>query len=239
MKFRFLTLILLLATLCQASQKSHRMIKVAVLDTGLDLNDSRFKDHLCKLGHKNFVTNQGIEDSNGHGTFIVGLIQKYAGNANYCMVIYKYYQDGAPDIVNGYREVKAIKAAIDEGVDIVNLSGGGPGFDEDEALLIRDNPKVLFVVAAGNEGANIDISGHGFYPASLPYNNIVAVGGVDSYGNRASVSNYGKRVKAKELGQDVESTLPNGQTGVLSGTSMSCAIHTGKIVDGLSKVWKY
>jgi hypothetical protein len=180
-----------------------------------------------------------MEDNHGHGTFIVGLIQQYAQNANYCMTIYKYYQDGAPDKINDHREVAAIKAAIDGGADIVNLSGGGPGFDEDEALLIRDNPKVLFVVAAGNAGANMDISGNEFYPASLPYNNILAVGGIDRYGNRTSASNYGKKVNAKELGQDVESTLPNGQTGILSGTSMSCAIHTGKLVDRLSKVWNY
>jgi hypothetical protein len=239
MKFSFPILAILLATSCQASPRAHRVIRVAVLDTGLDLNDPRFKDHLCKSGHRNFVTNQSIEDNHGHGTFIVGRIQKYAGNANYCMAIYKYYQDGAPDTVNDHREVEAIKAAIDGGANIVNISGGGPGFDEEEALLIKNSPNALFVVAAGNEGANIDISGHEYYPASLPYNNIVAVGGIDRYGQRMPESNYGKKISAKELGQNVESTLPNGQTGTLSGTSMSTAIHTGKIVDRLSKVWKY
>ncbi len=237
MKFTFLILALLLSIPCLASPKAHRMIRIAVLDTGLDLNDPRFKGHLCRSGHLNFVTREDMSDSIGHGTFVVGLIQKYAGKANYCMAIYKYYEEGASDTVNDVREVLAMRAAIQGGANIINLSGGGPGFDEEEALLIKNNPKVLFIVAAGNEGTNVDIPGHEFYPASLPYTNIIPIGGIDSNGDRMLESNYGRRIKYKEIGRDVESTLPNGQTGFKSGTSMSTAIFSGKFIDRLSKLW--
>ena len=48
-------------------------LRVAVIDTGLDLSDKRFSSRLCKEGHEDF-THTTIEDKSGHGTHVVGLI---------------------------------------------------------------------------------------------------------------------------------------------------------------------
>ena len=235
MRFRVLPLIFL-ATFSQAAENvCNKQIKVAVIDTGLDLTDPRFTDHLCKTGHYNFVNGESINDVNGHGTFVAGLIEKYAGNTNYCMVIYKYYNSQSSGIINMNREVQALQLAVKNKVRIVNFSGGGPSFSEQESLLIRFNPKTTFVVAAGNEGENLDLPGNTFYPASLFYSNEEIVGSIDSNGEKAHTSNYGHMIKNKEIGEKVVSYLPNDKTGTMSGTSFSTAIFTGKLVDKLSK----
>lgn len=210
-------------------------IRVALVDTGLDLKDPRFKDLLCKTGHKNFVFGEPINDINGHGTHLAGLIKKYAGNSDYCLLIYKYYQEEASGWTNMVRENQALQAAVDDKVDIVNLSGGGSLFNEAESLIIKSHPEVTFVVAAGNEGKDLDIPGNDFFPASLFYKNIIPVENIDENGVLSPHSNYSRRIKAKEIGEHVLSTLPYGQEGYLSGTSMSTATFTGKLVDKRSK----
>jgi major intracellular serine protease len=239
MKFRFLMPILLLSTVSGGSVHCLKQIRIAVIDTGLDLTDYRFKDHLCKTGHKNFVDGETISDNEGHGTFVAGLIEKYAGDSNYCMLIYKYYQEFASGTINQNRENMAIKEAIKNKADIINFSGGGPSFNNTEALLIEKNPKIIFVVAAGNESHDIDSPGYEYFPASLFYPNMEVVENVDKYGELAPRSNYSKRIKHKEMGQDVTSYLPGDKEGTMSGTSMSTAIFSGKLVAKTSKTCNY
>ncbi len=241
MKFKVFTpLLFLLATSCHAQDKCS--IKVAVIDTGLNLNDARFTGHLCETGHKNFVANEPIDDLHSHGTHITGLIQKYAKDANYCLLIYKYYREGDRGSLNMSREVLALKEAIRNGATIVNYSGGGDEFNEEEYLTIKDNPQVTFVVAAGNESQNLDIPGNEFYPASLFLKNVVVVGNIDDRGNKSPHSNWSKKIKVKEVGMDVRSTVPcntfEGEdkcNDTMSGTSQSTAIYTGKLINKLSK----
>lgn len=213
--------------------------RIAVIDTGLNLNDPRFKGHLCEKGHKNFVDDESLDDVNNHGTHVAGLIEKYAGNANYCMLIYKYYEDSSPGYVNEKREVASLREAIKNGATIINYSGGGSVFSEDEALLIKNHPEVIFVVAAGNEGKSLDISGNEYYPASLFYKNIEVVENIDESGNRATSSNYGSKVKNKEIGTNVTSLIPDGRVGVMSGTSQATAVFSGKLVAKKSKACNY
>lgn len=217
MKYFFL---LLLSTLSYAAP-CHQL-RIAVIDSGLNLNDPRFT-HLCKTGHKNFVTGETIEDTVSHGTHIAGLIQKYARDANYCMLIYKYFSYRNMDN-NDKIFVSAIEEAIENKADVINISGGGIGFNEEEALLIANNPKVTFVVSAGNSGKNLDIPGNEFYPASLFYKNIRVVKNIDSNGVPSKSSNYSSRLSYWEIGESVLSYLPNGKEGYLSGTSQSAAI---------------
>lgn len=197
--------------------------KVAVIDTGLDLTDPRFKDVLCPSGHKDF-TGRGIKDTMGHGTHVAGLIKSYAGNAQYCLIIYKFY---AKDSFSFERELEAIKTAIDEGVQIVNISGGGKSFSQEEYDLIKDHSEVTFVVAAGNNGE--DLNKEVYYPASYRLPNIVAVGNLAEEQKKNPTSNYGDFV-TWEAGTNIISTLPKGQFGSMTGTSMAAPIRTGKLL---------
>jgi subtilisin family serine protease len=201
--------------------------KVVILDTGLDLNDSRFQSVLCSEGHRDF-TGKGIQDDFGHGTHIAGLVKEYAGEANdYCLIIVKFYDKDAVDDTNAKNFNEAIKYASEVG-DIVNVSGGGGLPSEAEETAVA-NSESLFVVAAGNNKHDLDADCN-FFPACYPYGNILPVGNTDSSGHIAHSSNYGSRVKAWEVGQDVLSTLPRGRVGYLSGTSQSTGIHSGKLI---------
>jgi subtilisin family serine protease len=226
MKYLMLFLLFLTPALAKAPSQP---IKIGIVDTGLNLNDPRFTSHLCVYGHKDF-TGSGIEDTLGHGTHIAGIIQKYAGEGNYCFLIYKYYSSIASSFQNVKNEQAALEKAVEDGVKIVNFSGGGPEFNEDEYLTISDHPDVTFVVAAGNESKNIETPEGKFYPASYFTENLIVVGDFDIEGVAASTSNWATRKISWEIGERVNSTLPNGHTGYMSGTSQATAIRTGKLV---------
>jgi subtilisin family serine protease len=227
-------LLLFLTTIASSAPKT---LRVAIVDTGLDITDSRFEGHICPAGHKDF-TGTGLQDIHSHGTFIAGLIEQNAGPGNYCFLIYKYYLESNPGSVNLDNEVLALQEAVDNGADIVNFSGGGPIFDEKEFLVIKNNPKVKFVVAAGNDGQNLDLVYNAFYPASYYLKNEVVVGNVDILGNRVPSSNYGSKVVNTQNGDNVKSFLPPklcqdlnpNCEGYMTGTSMSTAVKTGKLV---------
>ncbi len=221
-------LILLLLSF-PAFAQNHKTIKVAVVDTGLDLSDPRVSSHLCKSGHKDF-TGEGIRDTIGHGTFVTGLIVQYAKNSNYCLLIYKIYAKNGDGMEALERESVAFKEAIKNGASIINFSGGGPVENLKEYLTIKDNPDTIFVVAAGNNGKDLDLMENAFYPASYFRQNEIVVGGVNRDNNRVYSSNYGSQVKVTELGEDVLSITPDGRTARESGTSFSTAIHTGKLI---------
>lgn len=224
----FITLISLNLAFTSSNKKP---IRVAIIDTGLDLKDPRFKDVLCADGHKDF-TGEGITDVNGHGTHVAGLIKEHASNSNYCMVIYKYYPTKSLGTSRVSNELKAFKESIISNIDLVNFSSGGGGFNDEESQIIKNNSKITFVVAAGNEGQDLDIV-H-FYPASYHLKNIVIVGNVKEDNTREEHSNWSNFEMVWEMGTNVLSTLPNGKNGYDTGTSMSAAIRTGKIIRKLS-----
>lgn len=205
--------------------------KVAIIDSGLDLTDVRFSEVLCKKGHKDF-TGTGLEDNHGHGTHIAGIIKHHTNNKNFCLMILKYIDnDSSRRTID--REVQAIDHAIKNGATIINISGGGYTFSEDEYLIVQANPKVKFVVAAGNDALNIDKSFQHFYPAflSLTLRNVISVGNGLNQEIHSDTSNYGTTVKAWEYGVDVVSTLPDYAYGLMSGTSQSTALHTARILN--------
>jgi hypothetical protein len=222
--------VLILALLLILSAKA-QTLKIAVIDSGLDINDPRLSAHICPTGHRDF-TGEGLQDIHGHGTEVVGLIEKNAGNGDYCIVVYKYFQESAPGSVNLTHEVEALVEATRNNIKLVNLSSGGPHFNEKEYLAIKGNPSTLFIVAAGNDGKNLNTPGDEYYPASYGLPNILPVGSTDDNGKRSSFSNYGRVISSFEIGNLVDTTLIEGH-GPVSGTSFSTAVRTGKVIKGL------
>lgn len=221
--------ILLLLTLFLVSSANAKTLKIAVVDSGLDFTDTRLNSHLCPTGHKDF-TGEGLTDTVGHGTAMASLIEQYAMDGDYCLVIYKYYSSTVLGLINLSREVDALRYAAKNGVVLVNLSGGGPEFDEREFLAIRDNPNTLFVVSAGNDGKDLDISGNEYYPASYYLPNESIIGNISNSYQRSSTSNYGTKVSMVEIGENVIVPSINGGYTTMSGTSISTAIFTGKLI---------
>jgi subtilisin family serine protease len=205
-------------------------LKVAVIDSGLDIGDVRFKNHLCPSGHKDF-TGEGIYDRHGHGTHMVGTILLEAGpKASFCLIIIKYFSEklSSEGRLRSYRSSLRYLRTLQ--VQIVNISGGGTEEDIIERNTIKKMVNTFFVVAAGNDGKNLDVECY-YYPACYTFTDrVVTIGNLNNDGSRASSSNYGKAVDGWEMGQRVFSTAPGGLYREASGTSISASVATGKLI---------
>lgn len=222
------------ATLPVISKINNHLIKVAVIDTGMDFNSTwegnpvgLVNPIMCPGLSKDF-TDTSIKDHHGHGTHISGLIAKGAQETNYCLIMYKYWVNDNDGFKNLQNSNKSFRHAIDDKVDIINFSGGGIFRSEDECVLVKEalDKGIKVVAAAGNEGISLDKLY--FYPASCD-DRVYVIEAIDKFGKRISMSNY-SNTTYPELGKDVLSLLPNGQFGFMSGTSQATAIFTGKLV---------
>lgn len=235
------TILVALMIICSSVKADDKTLRVAVIDTGLDLTDTRLNSRLCANSSQDF-TDTGLTDRAGHGTNIVGIIENRAKDANYCIVMLKFY-----DKIIGKREdyLGALKEAVNQNSDIVNMSLAGYDFDETEKNLVCNHPQIKFVVAAGNDSK--DLAKNPVYPASYNCKNEIIVGalGPEYYGAlvvdgqpKAWFSNWGDIVDVWENGTDVYAPAPNDQIIAMSGTSQATASITGKAIYILDKYAK-
>lgn len=218
--------------------EGNKKITVAVIDTGVDKKHYALSGNLSEIGY-DFVSNtSNITDIHGHGTHIAGIIGALpitnfgiSGVAHYVTIVpVRYYSDKSPPAVNMQNVIKAINYAVDHDVQIINYSGGGPEVSEGEFLAIKraEEKGILIVTAAGNDRRNIDIAENAYYPAAYGLKNVISVASTDINNNLAESSNYGKiRVDIAAPGENIYSTLPGGQYGYMTGTSMATAMVSG------------
>jgi subtilisin family serine protease/fibronectin type 3 domain-containing protein len=172
-------------------------------------------------------------DDHGHGTHVAGTIGAVGNNGigiagvNWNVQIMPLKFLGADGSGTTSDAIEALRYAIDNGAHISNNSWGGDPFSQSLYNAIRDARDVghIFVAAAGNGnfiGFGIDNDATPFYPSSYDLDNIVAVAATDSTDNIAVFSNYGATsVDLGAPGVSILSTLPNGNYGLNSGTSMA------------------
>ncbi|MBX3022031.1 MAG: S8 family serine peptidase [Bdellovibrionales bacterium] len=185
----------------------------------------------------NFANNSNdVSDQHGHGTHIAGIIGAEGGNGigisgvspKVSLMILKYYDPKGTDMNNLVNTVKAIDYAVNKDCNIINYSGGGvaPSPDEKAAIERAMRKGILFVAAAGNERSNSDT--HKYYPADYGLPNILSVTAIDKNKKVLPSSNYGEQtVDIAAPGNDIISTLPNGQYGYMTGTSQATAYASG------------
>lgn len=207
-------------------------VKVAVVDTGFGFQGKGKDAKLCLSGHKDFTesgftVNELIPpDTIGHGTNVTGIIESYAQKAhiNYCIVVIKYYRSSGEG--NLRNTILSFKHALSIGAKYINYSSIGGWPVEEERLIVKKflNSGGTLIVAAGNDGENIDFIRSGMYPAMYD-KRIIVVGMLEKNGKRSNESNYGKIVNRWEIGRNVI-----GYGIIMNGTSMSTAVATGKIL---------
>jgi len=196
-------------------------VKVAVIDTGIDCGHP---DLRCDFSAGTNVVDPGSApmDDNEHGTHVAGTIAGRGTNgplgvAPKATLIPVKVLDGSgsgslSDIVGG------IDWAADAGVDVINMSLGGPN---GSAALQRAVEKalkagVVVVAAAGNSGPGPDTVG---FPGGYP--GVIAVAASDKDDQVAKFSSRGGAVAFIAPGVKIPSTVPGGGVKELSGTSMA------------------
>jgi subtilisin len=225
------------ATRVPASRFSGRGIKVAVLDTGLDLNHPDFAGR--RIRRRTFVSGQAVQDGMGHGTHCIGtacgpqrpgVLPRYGVAFNADIFVGKVLsnQGSGTDmsILRGIEWAVANKCAV------VSMSLGAPtqigqGFSQvyetvaQRALLMG----TLIVAAAGNEShrpGQISPVGH---PANCP--SIMAVGAIDqrfavAFFSCGGINPNGGQVDIAGPGVQVRSSWPQpARYNTISGTSMA------------------
>lgn len=188
----------------------------------------------------NFVNNTNNPlDDNDHGTNVAGIIgaQGTAGSVDgvdptISLMDLKFIASDGTGSLSDY--IEALDYAIQHGARIVNNSWSGAPDSTDlyNAIVSAQQNGMIFVAAAGNYSVDTDTTP--YYPGSFTLPNVVTVAALTSTGTLASFSDYGaKTVDVGAPGVNIESTLPNGQYGEMSGTSQATPFATGV----LALVW--
>lgn len=217
-------------------------IKVAVLDSGIDLNHPDLAGKI--VAQKAFVSSAidpDISDKNGHGTHVAGIIAAntdnsigVAGTCPECQLIIGKVvtNDGTGNATGATSDiVTGITWATDQGAKVINLSlrSTSPQTQPlyQEGIDYAMSRGVVVVAASGNDG-----SGTTTWPAGN--NGVISVSATDNNDKLASYSNYGAYVKVAAPGTLIASTFPTTPNakkllnyGYSSGTSMSSPIVAG------------
>ena len=185
---------------------------VAVLDSGIDTDHEWLRDRT--LPGISFIEEEPtIEDLNGHGTHVAGILALGAPDA---VILPVKVLDGRGR-GSDYSVAEGVNWALENGARVINLSLGAPsplGWYLSEALAEAERRGVVVVASAGNDGPQS--APH--YPAATE--TVLAVTSVNQEWQETDFDQAGEYIDISASGTNVYSSYPDGY-GTLSGTSMS------------------
>ncbi len=226
-------------------------IKIAVLDTGVNLDHPELEGKIVKRG--NFVDLEGLdttgfigntkdlqappEDEVGHGTHVCGIVAARGlkmdeGVCPECRLMAvrvlaamksgdRLVGAGIVDNIN-----TGIKWAVDNGADIINMSLGikhmAGGLPHEDVIRYALSKNVTIVAASGNDG-----SPEKYFPGALP--GVIAVGAVDNTGQVTTFTSYGANIYVVAPGLNIYSSYANNTYAFASGTSQASPFVCGAI----------
>ena len=229
---------------------------VAIVDTGVDITHPDLKDNIAEGGY-DFVTDTTIIfDANGHGTHCAGLVaakglvMKGANPDALIMPITVVDSLGSGGLMN---ILLGLVHAANNGADIISLSLGTYGTSSLYHTIVNAiADRCIILAAAGNEGfcmhsTHRDL--HGMATPHLPclpaaYETTIGVMATTEEGQLARWSNFdcngplrgvtqagfvGWGYQLYVPGNHMLSTLPGGEYGIMSGTSMATPLAAGAL----------
>lgn len=197
-----------------------RTAKIAIIDTGI--SEQLLAKENIKIG-KNFIDETALPiDDHGHGTGLASIVLDIIGPHPIEIIPIKAANHkGSLSISN---ITKAIDYAIEQNVDIINLSFGAKVPHKLEELAIQKaiEAGIVVISSSGNSGLE-----EYYYPAA--YEGTISVGAIDERYNRASFSTYNNAVDFVAPGDNLlvlqHNVLDSHKT--IQGTSFSSAYLSG------------
>lgn len=243
-------------------------VKVAVIDTGVDIKNSQLKSAVDTKNGKNFLPKKskkekkkeesageavprgkdnGTSDYIGHGTKVAGIIAArpdpetgFVGLAPESTIIPILQNDGKGG-GNVTSLANSIDHAVKAGADVINISQDTAEALKPDSVLKRAVDKALaaeVVVIASAGNDGLDGKVKETYPAS--YDGVLAVASSDRNNERAPFSQSGEFVGIAAPGVDMVSTVPGGGHCSDNGTSFSAPYVAGvaALLRAEHKDWK-
>lgn len=202
-------------------------VRVAVIDSGIDAGHPELAGKI--VAAKSFVGGSARQDEQGHGTFVAGLIAAAVNNAEGIAGLAPSAELLVAKVVTADRnisveaEAKAIRWAVDNGAQVINMSLGGvrDPLDSDRdtfsplesaAIAYAVSKGVVVVAAVGNSDQAPEIPWrYASYPAALPHvlgvSALARDGQAPVFSNRDAIYN-----DIAAPGEEILSTLPRALT---------------------------
>ncbi|MBX2806317.1 MAG: S8 family serine peptidase [Hyphomicrobiales bacterium] len=172
--------------------------RVALVDSGLAYDLPIYRDRLARdsngipLGYDFWDSDPRPYDGDvsrspflpiRHGSAVASVLVREAPMAS--LIPYRYPR---PDMS---RMGALVEMAAESGVRIIVMPLGSPNKNDwlDFEAAMRQQPDMLAIVSAGNDGRNID--GKALWPAALKLDNLIVVTSADGFGKLAPGSNWG------------------------------------------------
>ncbi len=228
-------------------------VKVAVVDSAVDVTHPQIQPRIA-INHNEIPNNNIDDDANGvvddyyganfvsvpsnnpkpsgHGTHVAGIVAAdpdfgpVQGVAPRAQIIPAQFiaNDGGGSLADA---VLAMQYAANRGAKIINASwGGAPCVTSlHNTFLELERRGILVVVAAGNEGRDVDI--YPEFPASFNLSNQITVAASSVSDFMTAWSNSGFQfVHVAAPGESIYSTVPGG-SAYMDGTSMAAPFVSG------------
>ncbi len=219
-------------------------VKVAVIDTGVDLNHPALLAALAPASEwYDFYADDAIpqeegtlgEDGYGHGTNVAGIIRQIAPRAT-ILPLRVLGPDGQGDVAD---LAAAVQWAVAKGAKVINLSLGSDAAIRavDEAIRQATAKGVLVVASTGNT-ADTRITWPASTAADKPNRLRASVTSVDADDRKSSFATYGRAVELAAPGENVYGPAPEMRLAAWSGTSMAAPMASGALALALGESLK-
>lgn len=218
-------------------------VKVAVIDTGIDLSHPAFAGALAPstewkdfYGNDNLPQEEGIlgVGGYGHGTAVASIILQVAPKAT-ILPLRVLGPNGEGDTL---QVANAIKYAVAQKARVINLSLGSTTKSDavQSAIQAATTAGVLVVSSAGNDNTPTIT-----YPAVTADDKgplgerSLSVGSVNSLDRKSSFSNYSPDLELSAPGENIFTAGPGNLLVAWSGTSMAAPMASGGLALALSQ----
>jgi subtilisin family serine protease len=187
-------------------------VKVGIFDSGIDLEHPDLVGAID--GGVDLVGDgHGLDDCNGHGTHVAGIVgardnrKGTVGVAPRARLYSMRFADCAWAGATRSKEIMGIEWAIDNGLQVINMSFGVaapvPSASEEAALNAAYARGIVLVAASGNSSVPV---------VTLPagYASVIAVGATDDQDQLATFSQWGTDQELTAPGVNNLSSIPVG-----------------------------